>query len=242
MDEGEVKPTDAKTAPEKPAHRWGDPTVVALFTVAGSILTAVLAFASNIWVTNETNKNSLVVERFKAQSNIILQAIKTGSETDACKNLVVFVKLGLVDDGSHTIQNACSSEFLKVAPPSLPISFAVDAAADAVRDNNLISLSGISKLKSVDEMMAALPTLTGIVQDADTHKPIDGASVFYDPQRVTLTSKDGSFSVPPAPTNLYDLHLGQPDYVRVEKNGYVPVTVPIWLSEKNKAIPLHRSR
>jgi len=185
MDEGEVKPTDAKAvAPEKPASHWRDPTVVALFTVAGSILTAVLAFGSNIYVTNEINKNALVVERFKAQSTIILQAIRTGSEIDACKNLVVFVKLGLVDDGNHTIKNACSTD--------------------------------------------------------DTQKPIEGASAFYDPQRVTVTSNDGSFSLPTPPINVYDVHFG-PAYVRVEKDGYVPVTVPMWVSAKNTVIPLQRS-
>jgi hypothetical protein len=121
MDEGEVKPTDAKTvAPEKPASHWGDPTVVALFTVAASILTAVLAFASNIWVTSENNKNALEIERFKAQSTIILQAIKTGNQTDACKNLVVFVKLGLVDDENQTIHKGCPNEFPQDAAPSLP--------------------------------------------------------------------------------------------------------------------------
>lgn len=222
---------------------------MALFTVAGSILTAVLAFGSNIYVTNEINKNALVVERFKAQSTIILQAIRTGSETDACKNLVVFVKLGLVDDGNHTIKNACSTEFPQNAAPSLPV--AVGGAGDAASDpvgcaNSLASFlqglsgQGLSGPKSFNEIIAALPKLTGIVQDADTQKPIEGASAFYDPQRVTVTSNDGSFSLPTPPINVYDVHFG-PAYVRVEKDGYVPVTVPMWVSAKNTVIPLQRS-
>jgi hypothetical protein len=199
-----------------------------------------LAFASNIWVTSENNKNALEIERFKAQSTIILQAIKTGNQTDACKNLVVFVKLGLVDDENQTIHKGCPNEFPQDAAPSLP----------AYEFTTSPSLSGLATPSVISANASPLtgfpaPTLTGVVQDADTHKPIEGASVFYDPQHVTTTPKDGSFSLPAPPlpfpsTTIGDLHIGGPDYVRVEKDGYAPVTVPIWLSQKDTVIPLHR--
>jgi hypothetical protein len=189
MDEGDVPKTaspEQNSARQNVAQRpresaWLDPTIVALFTVAAGLF-------GNIFVTYQNNRNALEVERVKAQSSLILQAIKTGSEPDACTNLSLFVNLGLVDDTNQTIRNACH-KFPQDGAPSLPAS---DFTTTTVT--------------------ASPPTL----------------------------ANDGSFSLPLLPVNINDLHLG-PQYVRVEKDGYVPVTAPIWMSQKDTVIPLHRS-
>ena len=42
--------------------------------------------------------NSQRIEQFKAQSNLIVQAVGTGDQKSACRNLISFIRLGLLED------------------------------------------------------------------------------------------------------------------------------------------------
>jgi hypothetical protein len=77
----------------------------------------------------------------------VLEAIKTGSSDAACKNLLFFVGLGLLDDANKTIRKQCSSA--PSGPPSLPAF--------------------------VDKSLGR--AIVGFVVDSESKKPIQGAVV-----------------------------------------------------------------
>jgi hypothetical protein len=91
--------------------RWLNPTVIGLFAAA-------LGLMGSVIVARVNNQASQQLEKFRSQSNLILQAIKTDKE-GACKNLVFFVNLQLLDDTNHAISKACSSG--REGAPSLPV-------------------------------------------------------------------------------------------------------------------------
>ena len=81
--------------------RWINPVVIGLFATA-------LGLAVNIVVTVVNNRNAQRVEHLHTQSTLILEAIKTNGDTNAaCKNLVFFVSLGLLEDTNQAITGAC---------------------------------------------------------------------------------------------------------------------------------------
>jgi hypothetical protein len=71
--------------------RWLNPTVIGLVAAA-------LGLFGNLIVALISNVNSQRIERFKAQSNLIVQAVGTGDQKSACRNLISFIRLGLLDD------------------------------------------------------------------------------------------------------------------------------------------------
>ena len=91
--------------------RWLNPTVIGLFVAA-------LGLIGSIVVARINNSNTQDVERGHSQSSLILEAIKTGNSDAACKNLLFFVGLGLLDDTHRTIKDQCASA--SSGPPSLP--------------------------------------------------------------------------------------------------------------------------
>jgi len=81
--------------------KWSNPLVIGLFAAA-------IGLAGNVWVTRSNNINTQNVERSRTQSTIILEAIRTNGDTNAaCKNLVFFASLDLIDDTNHRITRAC---------------------------------------------------------------------------------------------------------------------------------------
>jgi carboxypeptidase-like protein len=100
------------TAREKEVRmsRWLNPLVIALFVAA-------FGLAGNGVVAFYNNRSSEKVERLRSQSSLVLEAIRTSPEK-ACKNLMVFINLGLLDDPEKTIRQACNPE--SNAAPSLP--------------------------------------------------------------------------------------------------------------------------
>jgi hypothetical protein len=91
--------------------QWFSPIVLGLFAAAVGLI-------GNIVVARVNNQNSQELERIRSQSNLVLEAIKTGDPNEACKNLIFFVGLGLLDDPNQTIRQACSSA--PKGAPSLP--------------------------------------------------------------------------------------------------------------------------
>jgi Carboxypeptidase regulatory-like domain len=81
---------------------------------------AAVALLGNIAVAIVNDRNTQKVEHIRAQSSLVLDAIRTGTgNTDAaCKNLLALVGLGLLDDPSGTIQQRCDT--VPKGPPSLP--------------------------------------------------------------------------------------------------------------------------
>jgi hypothetical protein len=170
--------------------RWLNPTVLALFAAA-------LGLAGNVVVARVNNSNSQEVERLRGQSNLVLEAIKTGNTDSACKNLVFFVGLGLVDDTNQTIQKQCSKA--PVGPPSLPLL-----------SSNLLPITGLGPIPGQ-------PTIRGLVVDGVTSEPIEGAKVSMPNGLVQTTSSDGAFDFG-VPSRSY---LNKPLKLHTSKEGYL---------------------
>jgi hypothetical protein len=71
--------------------RWLNPTVIGLVAAASGLF-------GNLFVAFFSNMNSQRIEQFKAQSNLIVQAVGTGDQKSACRNLISFIRLGLLED------------------------------------------------------------------------------------------------------------------------------------------------
>jgi len=76
-----------------------------------SIIAAAVALSGNIYVTWSNNRSARELERLHMQSSLIFEAIKTNGDTDAaCKNLVFFVRLGLLENAHDTILGTCPKD------------------------------------------------------------------------------------------------------------------------------------
>ena len=83
------------------SSRWFSPVVIGLFAAA-------LGLIGNVIVTTINSRNTQQLERFRNQSSLILEAINTNGDANAaCRNLLFFVSLDLLDDKEHTITGAC---------------------------------------------------------------------------------------------------------------------------------------
>jgi hypothetical protein len=76
--------------------RWINPTVIGLFA-------ATIGLFGNLIVAYIGNRNSQEIERSRGQSSLVVQAVGTGDAGTACKNLISFLRLGLLDDPKGTI-------------------------------------------------------------------------------------------------------------------------------------------
>jgi hypothetical protein len=92
--------------------RWLNPTVLGLFA-------ATIGLIGSVVVARVNNSNTQQVERLRSQSTLVLEAIRTGNTDDACKNLMFFVSLKLLDDSNQIILKQCGS--MPAGAPSLPV-------------------------------------------------------------------------------------------------------------------------
>ncbi|MBA3912821.1 MAG: hypothetical protein H0X25_02945 [Acidobacteriales bacterium] len=80
---------------------WRSPLVI-------GVLLAAVGLFGNLVVAAINNANTQRLERARAQSNLMIEAIRTNGDTNAaCRNLVFFLSLGLIEDSNHTITGAC---------------------------------------------------------------------------------------------------------------------------------------
>lgn len=99
-------------AREKAAQesKWSNPLIIGL-------LAAALGLVGNALTTFFNNRATKQLEDRRAQSTLILEAIKTGKPAEACTNLVFFVKRGLIHDPQGSI-SSCTTD--PGAAPVLP--------------------------------------------------------------------------------------------------------------------------
>lgn len=102
---------EREVAAKEAEHRrppWLNPTVIGLYA-------ATLALIGNLIVALLNNRAAHDIERDKAQSSLIIQAVGTGNAQAACQNLRFFIRLGLLDDPRGIISQCESS------PGSTPV-------------------------------------------------------------------------------------------------------------------------
>lgn len=177
---------------EVPSRR-SNPLVVAIFAASVGLF-------ANVVVAYLNNQNTLRVEQERAQSSLILEAIKTGNPDTVCKNLVFFVSLGLIDDASQTIRNQCKSSPKGI--PSLPPSPAVSGTGYGVQPFGVGPYGGGSIVGSGRQAW---------VVDARTARAVQGAKVTIGQTLVVQTNESGTFQIP--------WELDQAD-ITIEKQGY----------------------
>ena len=174
--------------------RWSNPVVIAL-------LAGALGLAGNAIVAYLNNQNTRQVERMRSQSDLILEAIRTGSPEKACTNLVTFIGLGLVDDAGKTIRQNCQTS--PATGPFLPVG------------NPILSSATGMGLGMGGGALAFSNVIQGIVLDADSHKPVDNALVSVEGLGGAETDTEGNFRLE-LPTFSSKLAYN----VTVEKEGY----------------------
>jgi len=76
--------------------RWLNPVFLGL-------VGATVGLFGNLVVAFIGNRNTQQIEHSRAQSSLIVQAVSTGDAKAACKNLLSFIRLGLLDDPKGTI-------------------------------------------------------------------------------------------------------------------------------------------
>jgi hypothetical protein len=149
-------------AKEKDLKRsgWLNPVTLGIFAAAVGLI-------GNVVVAVVNNHNLQQVERGHSQSNLILEAIKTGSSDAACKNLIFFVDLRLLDDPKQTIRHTCHAA--PAGGPYLPSSPSMES----------------SEVRGLE----------GVVRDSDTERPIWGATVSAVNSGQTVTTESGQFKI-----------------------------------------------
>jgi hypothetical protein len=164
--------------------------------------------------TRKNNENTLEVERQRAQSTLILEAIRTGGTPNAaCKNLIFFVGLGLLVDGSHTIADQCKS-----TPKGAP---ALPAAAPVL---GLPAVQGYGLQPFGQGPFGGISSVSGFVLDVGTGLPLAGATVTVDKNPPVQTDGGGWF---PMPSSYQSLRSGTELGVTVEKDGYETMKVKL---------------
>ncbi|MBC2806975.1 hypothetical protein C3Y94_027985 [Rhizobium ruizarguesonis] len=102
--------------------RWFNPTVIGLIAAA-------LGLFGNMFVALVSSVNSQRIEQFKAQSTLIVQAVGTGDERSACRNLISFIHLGLLQDPQGRLAQ-CQTDLNTI--PVLPSGSTYTPALDTL--------------------------------------------------------------------------------------------------------------
>jgi hypothetical protein len=192
------------------ASKWLNPVVIGLFAAA-------LGLAGNVIVTTINSTNTQELERFRTRSTVILEAIRTNGDTNAaCKNLVFFVSLGLIEDTNHTITGACPGNVqgvpsFSVGPPDkLGRTFFYPLRVQTV-DNNSAPISDVKVEANL------VPSSPPLIDPEWLDGPSDHSGyewILNQTSSRCMTGKDGGCSLGMAPSGRFIVILAK-------KNGYV---------------------
>jgi Carboxypeptidase regulatory-like domain len=202
---------------------WSNPLFLGL-------IAALLALVGTLGGTLLNAWNARELEHQHLQSDLVLEAMRTGSPEKACTNLIAFINLQLLDDKNETIRKNCESS--PATAPYLP--------ASGISSNSLPGLTGGSLLTNpLPGLPAAINSFTnpnsefnfqGLVVEASTGAPIPGADVSIDQVGNVLgKTKTGPFgqfglSLPP-------LAFGTLAVVKAEREGFEPGASSVILTQ-----------
>jgi hypothetical protein len=102
------------------------------------LIAATLGLGGNIIVTFVGNRNAQKIEHSRAQASLIVQAVGTGNAETACKNLISFVKLGLLDDPSGSLSK-CQTNLQAI--PVLPVAQNYNVSSDFEGSNKALGVA-----------------------------------------------------------------------------------------------------
>jgi hypothetical protein len=205
---------------EGQTSKWFNPVTIAIYAAA-------IGLFGNILTSNANNTASEKAEHLRAQSDLVLQVIKTGNTVDACKNLSFFVNIGLLDDPKGAIHNVCGTKG-EGGVPTLPADSGGGGSSDF--GDGLLRFG-------IKPPFGIAATLVVRVEDADSHEPIVNAKISReDSSRSETTDATGT-----AVLNF----ISSQTRLTVSKEGYESTTgYPYILSKPSQSsltIDLHRA-
>lgn len=99
--------------------------LAALIGVLGTVIAKQIEDVSNRKLEQQRIENASLLEKTKLNSSLILEAIKTGDQEKAAKNLAFLVEHQLIDDPDGKIRASLAN---KDKIPVLPATYPIDAA------------------------------------------------------------------------------------------------------------------
>ncbi len=135
------------------------------------VIAASLTLFGNMVVSREQEKTMLAQERIKSQSNVILEAIRTGDPERAAKNLEFFIALGFIDDPTGRIKTYLANrQNIPVLPAELRQALEHYDVRNIVRE--ILSAAGVEgkdiEVKIVNDSSANAYTFL----DPVNHNPV----------------------------------------------------------------------
>ena len=224
LKEAEVKAKERELG----ASKWLNPVVIGLFAAA-------LSLVGTVVVTTINSTNTQELERFRTRSTIILEAIRTNGDTNAaCKNLVFFVSLRLIEDTNHTITGACPGNVQGVPSVSAgtPDHFdGTDFYPLTVQtvDNNGTPISDVSVEASLVTPFQISPEWSAAVSSDKNYSWIVRQASIH-----CKSGKDGNCFLGMAPANQFVVILAKKDgYVGNRTNALFTRTSVVVVLQKN---------
>jgi hypothetical protein len=89
-----VKERDQKTT------RWSSPILIGVLAAIAGVTGSVVTFLNN--------NHNLALEKQRAQSTMLIDAIKTGDAEQACTNLLFLISSGFIEDKDGRIKHVCT--------------------------------------------------------------------------------------------------------------------------------------
>lgn len=181
---------------EGKTSKWFNPVTIAIYVAA-------IGLFGNIYSNYSNNRASEKRQHGNAQSDLVLQVIKTNGDTDdACKNLDFFVNIGFLDDPKGAVHKVCGKKGEGGIPtlptPGTPTTLRAEASF----------------------------ALNVRVEDADSHEPIEYATVVQLSQLAQFSNvTPPRFSAPTNSNGQVNLDFAfSTDRLVVSKDGYWTTT------------------
>ena len=218
---------------EVASSKWLNPVVIGLFSAA-------LALLGNVIVTTINSSNTQALERARTQSTIILEAIKTNGDSNAaCKNLMFFASLGLIEDTNHAITGACPGNVQGI--PSVSVSLPPDLLSGTLFypvvvqtvDDKGAPISGVNVEGSV------VPSSPPLQIPIGWEKEVESSDAYRWLFRATssrcMSGKDGTCSLGVAPAGRFIAILAK-------KDGYAGSRTNTFFTGTSVVVVLQKSR
>ena len=166
--------------------RWLNPVFLGL-------VAATVTIGGNLAIARRQTAASIEQERLRGQSNLILEAIRTGDMGRASKNLEFFVRLGFIDDSNGRI-----IKYLTEGPnaPVLPVS-----RGAGLPDENSLFIVGASESQrfyaSCREVAAnQVKELDRIIEEVDRELRVVNVTNSRFPDSLRSMRPDGGIKTP----------------------------------------------
>ncbi len=146
---------------------WKSPIFVAIIAALAGFLSSIVAAFVEGYNANalerQKHEAAIIAERNKLESNLIIEAIKTGDTELAAKNLEFFIKLGYVEDPEGNISTLIKDQRSIPVLPASKESSTTFTPSSVFGENSLRPISSLSQdspLKTIGSAIGRLSILS----------------------------------------------------------------------------------